>query len=138
MMNILVIEDDKRVLKTVTEWLQYTFSDMGKEIIVYGASNGTEALEKQNEDIDVVLIDMIISTPDGKLEDVPSLLTKLKSINPHAIYLAMSGYVEHEIIEICKRNGLIEELYIKPVDIDELANILIEKVEKNGRVAAFQ
>jgi CheY-like chemotaxis protein len=126
-MNILLIEDDKKVLKTASEWLSSAFADVGEPLTIFEASNGLEAVNLHNKEVDVVLIDMILMSEDKELEDVVTLIKELRIINNNAEYIAVSGYVEHKIITTCKMEGLIDGLFVKPVDFDDLAEFLVTK-----------
>ncbi|MDW8001113.1 MAG: PAS domain S-box protein [Deltaproteobacteria bacterium] len=120
--TILLIEDDKSVLKVISEMLQ------GSGFSVLEAENESRALEiaKSFEGkIDVILTDVIM--PRIK---APALIVKIRSLHPEAKVIFMSGYTENVIAQY----GILYPgvNYIqKPFTPEELKKKILEVLKKD-------
>lgn len=87
--KILVVDDEKILLELMKDIL----SALGAEVIT--VSDSLKALEvyKQNPDIDVVMLDVIMPGLGGV-----EILEKLRDINPQVKVIFMSGYDKDNIV----------------------------------------
>ncbi|MDA3850246.1 MAG: response regulator [Spirochaetaceae bacterium] len=118
--SILLIDDEHIVRMITSELLDY----LGYK--VYLSSDGIQALDFYRNNfsqVDLIILDMIMPGMRGT-----SVFKEIKSINPNARVLFLSGYSQdHEIKEILEEGAL--GYLKKPVSLDNLG----EKIE-----AAFQ
>ena len=115
--TVLLVDDEEMVLRVGEEMLH----TMGYDVFL--ASNGKEALEiyeKNNQKIDMVLLDMVMPDMGGG-----ETFDKMKVINPGVKVLLSSGYnIDGEATEILNRgcNGFIQ----KPFNLKNLSQKLKE------------
>lgn len=120
--TVLLVDDEEMVVRVCVELLR----KMGFE--VFSATNGEEALEiyeKNNQEIDMVLLDMVMPGMGGG-----ATYDRMKAINPGVKVLLSSGYnIEGEAKEILQRgcNGFIQ----KPFSINEVSQKLREILDNN-------
>jgi DNA-binding response OmpR family regulator len=114
--NILVIDDDKSILRTFTRILQKS----GYDIDV--AETGKEALEKaKKKNYNLELID--IRLPDMEGTD---LLVKLQQLNRDAIKIMITGFPSLETGVKALDEGA-DAYLVKPVKPEELLALIEEK-----------
>lgn len=79
--------------------------------------NGFKAFKMAEEkDYDIYILDLNLGDPEI---DGISLLKKLKTIRPHAIYAALTAFDDDEWKERCERSGF-DLFFGKPVNAKEL------------------
>ena len=118
--TILIVEDDEDVKEVFTSIL----TSLGYNVIE--AVNGKDALEvfeKNRDEIDVVISDVIMPKMDGA-----ELYKKIKNINPNIKIIFLSGYPEKILTEkgVGKENSYFIQ---KPVTSQELAKKLREVID---------
>ncbi len=114
MLRLLIIEDDPNTLSGLQELLSY------EGYIVFGASNGTEALEiVTSEAIEIVLCDY--SLPDFNGIQV---CDEIKKLHPAIPLILITAYRNSEIVREAVEHG-IERVLGKPIILDELFNTLL-------------
>ncbi len=114
---ILVIDDDKSILRTFTRIL----TKNGYEVAV--AETGKEALEKsKKQDFDVALID--IRLPDMEGTDV---LIKMQKLIPEAVKIMITGFPSLETGVKALDEGA-DAYLVKPVKPEELMALIEEKL----------
>jgi DNA-binding response OmpR family regulator len=114
--NILVIDDDKSILRTFTRILQKS----GYQIDV--AETGKEALEKaKKKDYDLALIDIRLPDMDGT-----DLLVKLKPSMKDGIKIMITGFPSLETGVKALDEGA-DAYLVKPVKPEELIALIEEK-----------
>jgi DNA-binding response OmpR family regulator len=117
--TILVVDDDKSILRTFTRILQKS----GYEIET--AETGKEAIEKaENRQFDLALVDIRLPDMDGT-----DLLAKLKKQLQHTIKIMITGFPSLETGVKALDEGA-DAYLVKPVKPQELL-ILIEEKLKN-------
>jgi CheY-like chemotaxis protein len=105
--KVLVVDDDRRMVKTICDILQY------KGYETEHAYCGEEAMEKAKEDgLDCVLMDLKMPGIDG-IETL-KIIKELKRDLP---VILMSAYATMEQTEEAKREGA-HALLSKPIDIE--------------------
>ena len=112
--TILVVDDEPHLL----ELMEISLSHLGYRVLK--ASNGAQALDRMNADIDLVILDMIMPVMDG--------LTALKSIrqpHPHTKVLVATGYAAPERLAAIKTLG-IDGILPKPFPLIELTETVRE------------
>ncbi len=118
--TILLVDDEEVILEVGQELLEA----MGYRVLL--ARDGKEAIEvyeKNQDDIDIVLLDMVMPNIGGG-----EAYDRMKEINPHIKVLLASGYSIHgEASEILERgcNGFIQ----KPFKIKELSGKIRDILE---------
>jgi DNA-binding response OmpR family regulator len=117
--TILVVDDDKSILRTFTRILQKS----GYEIET--AETGKEAIEKAgNRQFDLALVDIRLPDIDGT-----DLLAKLKKQLQHTVKIMITGFPSLETGVKALDEGA-DAYLVKPVKPQELL-ILIEEKLKN-------
>ena len=112
-LKVLVVDDDRRMVKTICDILMVKGYDAVK------AYSGEEAVEKvAGEAPDCVLMDIKMSGIDGV-----EALTMIKDLSPGLPVVLMSAYASYEKTEEAKRQGAYGVL-AKPVDIRQILSFL--------------
>lgn len=120
MRQVLVVDDEKNVLKTLSIGLQR------HEYRVKQAQNGLEALKLMNKDkFDVVVSDIRMYPMDGY-----TLATKIRDLYPAVNIILMSAYGFDEDSSVPFDLNLFPHL-TKPFSVTELVNILKQVEGKN-------
>ena len=116
--TILVVDDDKSILRTFTRILQKN----GYEIDV--AETGKEAIEKaENRNYDFALIDIRLPDMDGT-----DLLSRLKRQLQRTIKIMITGFPSLETGVKALDEGA-DAYLVKPVKPQELLMLLEEKIK---------
>jgi two-component system cell cycle sensor histidine kinase/response regulator CckA len=121
--TVLLVDDEKFILDIGGEMLK----TMGYRVL--DANGGSEAVgiyERQGQEIDLVILDMIMPDMDGK-----KTYEKLKAINGNVRVLLASGYsMTSQVAEILDRgfNGFIQ----KPFNMIRLSNKIREILGKTA------
>lgn len=123
--TILVIEDEKAQLQTLTGFLQKQRFD------VIGSSSGAEGIEIARErNIDLVLTDYRMPDKDG-LE----VLREIKNINPEIVVILMTAYGTEEIAVQAMKEGAFDYLTKPILNLDELEIIVRKALERKQLVS---
>ena|SRR5512139_2024821 len=118
--SILVIDDDKSILRTFTRILQKA----GYEIDV--AETGKEALEKAGtRSYDLALVDVRLPDMDGT-----DLLAKMKDAMSKTVKIMITGFPSLETGVRALDEGA-DAYLVKPVKPDELLTLIDEKLKTN-------
>ena len=116
--TILVVDDDKSILRTFTRILQKS----GYEIDV--AETGKEAMEKaENRHFDLALVDIRLPDMDGT-----DLLAKLKNQLQYTVKIMITGFPSLETGVKALDEGA-DAYLVKPVKPQELLMLLEEKLK---------
>jgi DNA-binding response OmpR family regulator len=119
--TILVVDDDKSILRTFTRILQKS----GYEIDV--AETGKEAMEKtENHNYDLALVDIRLPDMDGT-----DLLAKLKNQLQHTVKIMITGFPSLETGVKALDEGA-DAYLVKPVKPQELLMLLEEKLKNRA------
>lgn len=122
--RILVIDDDKSILRTFTRILQKN----GYEIDV--AETGKEAIEKSKEgNYDVALIDIRLPDMDGT-----DVLAKMQTTMRGAVKIMITGFPSLETGVRALDEGA-DAYLVKPVKSEELLELIEEKLKNNAESA---
>ncbi|MGD0646117.1 MAG: response regulator [Candidatus Bathyarchaeia archaeon] len=122
--TILVIDDDKSILRTFTRILQKT----GYDIDV--AETGKEAIEKaENRHYDLALVDIRLPDMDGT-----ELLAKLKKQLQYTVKIMITGFPSLETGVKALDEGA-DAYLVKPVKPQELLMLLEEKLKTRDEPA---
>lgn len=134
MRKVMLVEDEDFILQgleNIIDWEELGLS------IVHRAHNGMEALELyQKENVDIIVTDVSMPLMDG-LE----LLKNVRSTDPVARFIILTGYSEFEYARAALRLD-VEDYILKPINEEELVKSLenckmrLEKMEeeKNARI----
>jgi len=116
--TILVVDDDKSILRTFTRILQKN----GYEID--SAETGKEAIEKADtKHFDLALVDIRLPDIDGT-----DLLTKIKKPLQHTIKIMITGFPSLESGVKALDEGA-DAYLVKPVKPEELLMLIEEKLK---------
>ncbi len=119
--QILVVDDDKSILRTFTRILQKS----GYEIEV--AETGKEALEKSKKKCyDMALIDIRLPDMDGT-----DLLIKMQKTMHEAVKIMITGFPSLETGVKALDEGA-DAYLVKPVKPEELLALIEEKLKVNA------
>jgi DNA-binding response OmpR family regulator len=122
--RVIVIDDDKSILRTFTRILQKN----GYEIDV--AETGKEALEKSKKNAyDLALIDIRLPDMDGT-----DLLMKMQQTTPSAIKIMITGFPSLETGVKALDEGA-DAYLVKPVKPEELLALIEEKFRAKDEAA---
>ncbi|MBC8184417.1 sigma-54-dependent Fis family transcriptional regulator [candidate division KSB1 bacterium] len=123
-LSILIIDDEEAQLISLKSFLKRR----GYEI--FTASNGPDGLEiVQKNTIDLVLTDFRMPEWDGL-----TVLGKIKELNPDIDVVVMTAYGNVESAVKIMKSGAYDYLS-KPVDLDELENLILRIQEKRLLIA---
>ncbi len=121
--TILVVDDDKSILRTFTRILQKS----GYEIDV--AETGKEAMEKaESRQFDLALVDIRLPDMDGT-----DLLAKLKKELQHTVKIMITGFPSLETGVKALDEGA-DAYLVKPVKPQELLMLLEEKLKNRDQI----
>ncbi len=116
--SILVIDDDKSILRTFTRILQKTGCD------IETAETGKEAMEKaEKRHYDLALIDIRLPDMDGT-----DLLVKMKEPMHDTVKIMITGFPSLETGVKALDEGA-DAYLVKPVKPDELLALIEEKLK---------
>ncbi len=123
MPNILLVDDEKAIRKTLKEILEY------EKYKVDEAEDGPSALEKiQNNQYDVVLLDIKMPKMDG-LE----VLEKAREVSPDTSYIMISGHGNIETAVEATKKGAFDFIS-KPPDLNRLLITVRNAMDKTSLV----
>lgn len=112
-MKILVVDDDRQMVKTICDILQF------KEFETLPAYSGEEAVDKINNDVpDCVLMDLKMPGMNGV-----ETLKIIKGVSPETPVVLMSAYASAEQSKEANLLGVVTIL-TKPVDLQQLLSLL--------------
>lgn len=113
-MNVLIVEDDKQVLLTITQILERLGCQTD------AAETGEDAVKKVKEkSFDLILLDVYL--PDT---DAFQLIPRLGKINPKLKIVAMTGYDTAELEKEIRELGVLHYIR-KPFTSNELKTLLM-------------
>jgi DNA-binding NtrC family response regulator len=118
--SVLVVDDDKSILRTFTRILQRA------GFRTETAENGKEALMKiQERAFDIALIDVILGDSNGL-----DLLPKIEETSPNTVKIIMTGADSSEKRSEAHKNGA-DAYLTKPVSPEVLLSVFHEKLKCN-------
>ena len=124
MSNILIIEDEKAIRKTLTEILSY------EGYKIEEAGDGEEGLRRFREKtFDVVLCDIKMPKIDGI-----EFLDKVRELNPDVPVIMISGHGTIETAVEAVKKGAYDYI-AKPPDLNRLLITIRNAMDKNNLVA---
>ncbi len=125
--TILVVDDDKSILRTFTRILQKS------GYIIDTAETGKEAMEKtENRHYDLALVDIRLPDIDGT-----ELLAKLKKPLQHTVKIMITGFPSLETGVKALDEGA-DAYLVKPVKPQELLILLEEKLKNREEATAVK
>jgi len=123
--NILVVDDDKSILRILTRILQKQGYNTRT------AETGREAEEEiNNQSYDLALIDVKLPDTDGV-----DLLQKMQATRPNMIKIILTGFASMDN-GIKALNAGADAYLVKPVEPTELLKILKEKFEEHDKITS--
>jgi CheY-like chemotaxis protein/SAM-dependent methyltransferase len=122
MKNILLVDDDRLVLRTLSKYLK------GCGYLVMTAESGFEALEKiEGENFDLYICDIRMPGMSG-IETLQKIRLHKKSKEKSIPAIVISGYAGDEFHNEHEKLGIADFLY-KPFEIDEFLSLVKRNVE---------
>ena len=119
--SILLVDDDKSILRTFTRILEKSGYDIDT------AETGKEAIDKAlSRQYDLALLDIRLPDMDGT-----DLLAKLKKPMQHTVKIMITGFPSLETGVKALDEGA-DAYLVKPVKPQELLVLLEEKLKKRG------
>ena len=116
--SILVIDDDKSILRTFARILQKTGCDIDV------AETGREAMEKaEKRHYDLALVDVRLPDMDGT-----DLLAKMKDIMRDTVKIVITGFPSMEVGVKALDEGA-DAYLVKPVKPEDLLMLIEEKLK---------
>ncbi|MBN2656178.1 MAG: response regulator, partial [Spirochaetales bacterium] len=113
--TILLVDDEEINRSTGKEILE----TLGYSVLL--AENGAEAVEAyrgKGDSINLVIMDMVMPVMDGY-----EAFEKIKELNSRARILILTGYADHNKLEMLRGKG-VEDILKKPFQIPELSQVL--------------
>jgi two-component system response regulator YesN len=129
-MILLIVDDERNIrvyMQQVLEKMSLGFSS------IMTAENGYEALEKAKASPpDIIITDVVMPWLSGH-----ELVAALKEINPHCIYIFISG---HDDVSYLQEAIVLQAFryILKPIRIQELTSVLklaIQKINETKQIA---
>ena len=118
--TVLLVDDDKSILRTFTRILQR--AGYSTET----AENGKEALDKiQARNYDAALIDVVLGDSNGL-----DLLPKIEENSPKTVKIIVTGADSTEKRDEACKNGA-DAYLTKPVNPEVLLDVFAEKLKSN-------
>lgn len=112
-LRVLIVDDDEDFAESLMEFLE----SQGHEILI--ALSGEEAIAKYTANgFDIILMDITMPGKNGV-----ETLMDIKSINPFAKVVMMTGLSVDELMEQAVQNGAMGILH-KPLDLDAVKKVL--------------
>jgi DNA-binding NtrC family response regulator len=112
--KLLIIDDNKEILDALCEFLSK------KKYDITSANNGLEGLkylEKENQEFDVVITDLIMPDISGV-----ALISIIKKRFPDIIVIAITGWGEHP--EALATEAEADHVMEKPFELSKLEKLL--------------
>lgn len=117
--KLLVVDDEERFLKTLTQRLSL------RDFDVTPVNNGHNALEHaKKESFDLALVDLKMPGMSGE-----EVLEHLKRNDPHIEVVILTGHGSIDSAVLCTQLGSFSYLQ-KPCDTDELMKVLKDAYQK--------
>lgn len=114
--KIMIVDDEADVRNGIVE--QIDWKSLGFEVAAV-AENGQDALDKaENCNLDVVLTDIKMPFMDGL-----TMCEQLSKTHPAVKFIILTGFDEFEYAQSAVRLN-VTEYVLKPVNVEELTNIL--------------
>ena len=120
MAKIMVVDDDEGILKLLKRF----FVSLGYEAIM--ADSGKEALERLNENPEIVILDIMMPGMNGF-----EVLEKIKQQAPSTEVIVITGLEETGLGIECLERGAFEFM-AKPLNLEHLEFLLKFKLEQMG------
>lgn len=121
--TVVLVDDDSHVLGYMKKRLVH----MGYVIDAY--TDGKEVLDIMSEQPkrwDVAILDYMMPRYKGT-----TLAMHMKNLNPSLIIMIITGMVEREALQM-KVNGHIDEIFVKPVNFEELLTSIDRMTDAEG------
>ena len=114
MINILFLDDEESILSTYRRMLR------GYEVNGFYAASTKEAIKLMS----LEKMDLIIS--DYRLEQETGLefLKRMRTLNHQIPMIIISGYADEEFIKNAMELNIIQDYFIKPMDIETFRKML--------------
>ncbi len=118
MHNILVVDDDNKIVEGMSLILRDNFSD---SLTVFTANNGLQALTAmQSIPISILVADIKMPIMNGM-----ELLNFIKTNNLNVTVIMLSGYDDYSLIREALKTGAYDYL-LKPVNINNLVAVITQ------------
>ena len=117
MKNVLVVDDDVELVKSIQDY----FISNNSINIKYVAYDGEEGLKllKNNKDIDLILLDLVMPKKDGF-----AFLEYIRKKDIEKTIIVMTAFNSDKVIRRCVNLG-IDYIMIKPFDLKDLENRIL-------------
>ena len=117
MKNVLVVDDDVELVKSIQDY----FISNNSINIKYVAYDGEEGLKllKNNKDIDLILLDLVMPKKDGF-----AFLEYMRKKDIEKTIIVMTAFNSDKVIRRCVNLG-IDYIMIKPFDLKDLENRIL-------------
>lgn len=123
--KLLVVDDNKPIIELIKEY----FAD-SKQVeirdVAYDGEDALEKIERLNDEIDLILLDLIMPKRDGLY-----VLSKLKEKGIYKDIIVVTSYNEPETIRRVSEFGA-KYFILKPFDLVDLENKIIEVVKNKN------
>jgi CheY-like chemotaxis protein len=117
-MNLLIVDDDKDLLRQ----LEFLLEDDFKEVLT--ASTRTEALELAVQPVDVFLIDVRLSDSDSNDTEGLELAKEIRKKNSRAVIVMMSRYDARKYEALSRDQAHADAFIRKPFTMEEFIGLI--------------
>jgi len=122
--NVLMIDDNENLVEMVKEYFKN--DEVVKiNLVSYNGLEGIEVIEKEQDNYDLILLDLIMPKKDGMY-----VLEEMKKRNIHKKVIVATSYNSGEIIRKTSEYG-VYYFILKPFELDDLHQRILEAFKKN-------
>ncbi len=121
--NILMVDDNVNLINMVKEYFKSS-DEINISYEAYNGLEGIEVLEKNNDKIDLMILDLIMPKKDGIY-----VLKKMKEMGIEKRVIVATSYNAAEVIREVSEYG-VNYYILKPFDLDDLQNRIYQAISK--------
>jgi len=125
MSGVLVIEDDRALCRLFELMLKR--DGLTAEVVERG-DEGAEAIERQGDGYDAIVLDMMLPGMNGA-----EILSRVRTTKPHLLdrILVISAAPPH-VLQAVEKDGRVRGVFRKPFDLDSVVTTLRECVRDSA------
>ena len=116
---VLIVEDEEKINKMISDYFEFHGFD------VISALDGLEAVEKFNDDIDLIILDVMLPNLDGF-----TVLRRIRKKSDVPVIMVTARGDEEDVLMGYELN--VDDYVVKPFNLDILlakSNVLLNRIE---------
>jgi len=126
-MRLLVIDDNKELVDIIEKHFIRS-NDIKVVLKAYNGKDGIKIIENNVNDYDCIILDLVMPNKDGLY-----VLSKIKELNINKQIIISTSFNNDNITSMIS-NYQINYILIKPYDIEDLENIILNLDNKNKNI----